>query len=393
MLAKDIINKLPSKYESSKSFVDSASKRKIELSLRDSFFEGYRNGSHELDVALEAIKLQGVCDIRYQDDYLERIILRTDPASLQKSYAFTGRSNPKETLVRLSGFFAEKKNSKSCVVRAFSESSLRLLDSGRPNAIENAYGTFEEIKVFVKCIEAMEQLDRDVPERVFSSNLLGDSKAFAQHRGKIAKIIRDFSEMVFDKDDDPIVAYGVIQNRAYAFIKGGVSVRIGSVIIPLSQYGHELALSDEMIDELEVDSVSADKLFTVENLTTFNEFFDPKAVVIYLGGFHNSVRRKLIQKIKSAKPDLNCFHYGDIDAGGFYILNHLREKTGIRFTPFMMDKATLERFLAKTKRLTKSDRERLEKMKADIRFEEFQETIEFMLERDAKLEQEAEMLF
>ena len=109
MLARDIVNKLLAKFESSKSFVDPTSKRKVELLLRDCFFDGYRNGSHELDVALETIMSQDICDIRYQDDYLERIILRTDSASLEKSYAFAGRSNPKQRLAQLTAFFLSKK--------------------------------------------------------------------------------------------------------------------------------------------------------------------------------------------------------------------------------------------------------------------------------------------
>lgn len=393
MLARDIVNKLLAKFESSKSFVDPTSKRKVELLLRDPFFDGYRNGSHELDIALETIKSQDICDIRYQDDYLERIILRTDSASLEKSYAFAGRSNPKQRLAQLTDFFHSKKNSESGIVRAFAESSLVSLGEGRPGVVENAYGTIEEIKIIVKCVEAMEKLEQDVPERVFSSNLLGDSKAFALHKTKIAKLIRDYAEMGFEEDDDPVAAYGVIQNRTYAFIKGNLSVCIGSVAIDLAQFGHELALSDEMINELQVTNVSTEKLFTVENLTSFNEFPDHDAVVIYLGGFHNAVRRRLIQKIQSAKPDMQFFHYGDIDAGGLYILNHLREKTGIHFLPYMMDKATLEKYFGKRKRLTKSDKERLAKMKLDPRFEEFVDTIEYMLAHDAKLEQEAEIDF
>ncbi len=393
MLARDIVNKLLAKFESSKSFVDATSKRKVELLLRDPFFDGYRNGSQELDVALETIASQDICDIRYQDDYLERITLRTDSSALEKSYAFAGRSNPKQRLAQLTDFFLSKKNSESGIVRAFAESSLVSLGEGRPSVIENSYGTIEEIKVIVKCVEAMEKLELDVPERVFSSNLLGDSKAFAFHKTKIARLIRDYSEMGFEEDDDPVAAYGVIQNRTYAFIKGKLSVRIGSVAINLAQFGHELALSDEMIAELQVTNVSAEKLFTVENLTSFNGFLDRDAVVIYLGGFHNAVRRRLIQKIQSAKPDMQFFHYGDIDAGGLYILNHLREKTGTHFLPYMMDKATLEKYFDKRKRLTQSDKERLAKMKIDPRFEEFADTIEYMLAHDAKLEQEAEIDF
>src|SRR6185503_17551568 len=36
-------------------------------------------------------------------------------------------------------------------------------------------------------------------------------------------------------------------------------------------------------------------------------------------------------------PDLPCFHFGDTDPAGFDILRDLREKTGRRFEPLLMN--------------------------------------------------------
>ncbi|MCR5517876.1 MAG: hypothetical protein K6F17_04825 [Lachnospiraceae bacterium] len=48
---------------------------------------------------------------------------------------------------------------------------------------------------------------------------------------------------------------------------------------------------------MEEVSVYASKVITIENLTTFNTYEDEDALIIYLGGYHNSIRRKLICKI------------------------------------------------------------------------------------------------
>ena len=106
---------------------------------------------------------------------------------------------------------------------------------------------------------------------------------------------------------------------------------------------------------------------------------------VYLGGYHNTHRRNFIRKIYQYNPKIEYFHYGDIDAGGFYILLHLRQKTGIEFVPYNMSIDILKKYSSYTKSLTDDDRERLKNLKNT----EFSETICYMLENNCKLEQEA----
>ena len=394
MLGRDITNKLLSKFESSKAYTEGPqSRRKVELKLSEPFFDGFRNGSQDLDVALEVLEREGFCDIRYQDDYLERIVLKTDVASIEKAYAFAKRSNPKNRLEVLNAFFATLKASPHSLIRDFADHCLELLSRGKPNGVESTYGDIEELRFVITCIEKILELDKDVPERVFASHILGDSKRFATYRNKVAKILREFSDMSFDEDDDPVAFYGVIKNKTYAFVKGEGRLRFGKQAIDLAEYGHELALSDEMIEQMEIERIPAKMLFTVENLTSFIQFTQPHSIVVYLGGFHNLVKRNLITKIFHSTQGMECFHYGDIDAGGFYILNHLREKTGIPFRPYMMDVETLIKFMDRAKEITKSDECRLQKMQDDPRFAEFLPVIQAILKNKKKLEQEAELEF
>lgn len=394
MLDRDIANKLLSKFESSKAYAEGPqSRRKVELKLSEPFFDGLRNGSQDLDIALEVLERERFCDVRYQDDYLERIVLKTDAVSIEKAYAIAKRSNPKNRLEKLNVFFVGLKESPHSLIRDFAAHGLELLSKGKPNGVESAYGDIEELRFVVTCIEKILELDKDVPERVFASHILGDSKRFATYRNKVAKILREFSDMSFDEDEDPVAFYGVIKNKTYAFVKGEGVFRFGKQVIDLAEYGHELALSDEMIEQMEIECIPAKKLFTVENLTSFIQFSEPDAIVIYLGGFHNSVRRNLITKIANSAQGIECFHYGDIDAGGFYILNHLCEKTGIPFQPYRMNAETLVKFIDRAKEITKSDEIRLWKMQEDPRFAEYLPVIQAILKNKKKLEQEAELEF
>ena len=59
--------------------------------------------------------------------------------------------------------------------------------------------------------------------------------------------------------------------------------------------------------------------------------------------------------------------------------------TNILFIPYKMDKHTLIKYAEFTKKLTQNDKERLKR----INEPDFKETIEYMLENNCKLEQEA----
>jgi hypothetical protein len=156
-------------------------------------------------------------------------------------------------------------------------------------------------------------------------------------------------------------------------------------VIDLGRLDGDLGLSSALLDNIEEVSVYASKVITIENLTTFNTYEDEDALIIYLGGYHNSIRRKLICKIYEQNPDKTYYHYGDIDAGGFGILLDLRAKTGIDFVPLYMDVAILEKYKDFTKKLTDRDRSRLKNLLGG----EFDAVIRYMLENDCKLEQEA----
>ena len=127
------------------------------------------------------------------------------------------------------------------------------------------------------------------------------------------------------------------------------------------------------------------RVITIENLTTFFRWHEPESLIIYLGGYHNGIRRTLLKKIYQELPKISYYHFGDIDAGGFSILKDLRNKTGIPFQMYHMDIETLKCYEKYGKALTESDRIRLKEMEKN---EELQEVVSYMLLHNVKLEQE-----
>ena len=145
----------------------------------------------------------------------------------------------------------------------------------------------------------------------------------------------------------------------------------------------------DMLLKMEVITLSKSKVVTVENLTSFYTFKDDEAIILYLGGFHNSAKRELIKKIYNFNPNLEFYHTGDIDCGGFEILIDLRNKTGINFKPLLMGIEQLQKYKSECQTLTDNDRKRLTELLCNPKADEFKEVIEHMLSFDIKLEQES----
>ena len=177
----------------------------------------------------------------------------------------------------------------------------------------------------------------------------------------------------------------IIKNPGHVYFKGKGKLTICGQKIDFSEMNGDMAISSEMLKNVDDITVFGDVVITIENLTTFNAFRCKNSFAIYLGGYHNTDRRNFIKKVYNQNPDKQYLHFGDIDAGGFYILQHLRDKTEIAFVPYCMDIKTLKENLQYTKKLTENDKKRL----ASLADTEFGDTTAFMLSNNCKLEQEA----
>lgn len=73
-------------------------------------------------------------------------------------------------------------------------------------------------------------------------------------------------------------------------------------------------------------------------------------LAIYLGGYHNPPRRKLLQELgryfKKNNRRVSLYHWGDLDYDGITIWQSLVEKTGLSFQPLFMDEETYFKHLA-----------------------------------------------
>lgn len=214
-----------------------------------------------------------------------------------------------------------------------------------------------------------------------------DTKYFEQIENRIAKVFRQFSEEYAEMDTMELLAeYGIYRTPNYVYFKGDAGISIGEEKVELSLLRQGIGISGEDLMHIRFSDLGRiKKVITIENLTSFFRYWEEESFLIYLGGYHNSIRRILLKMVYEVIPNAKYYHFGDMDAGGFSILRDLRKKTGIPFLSYHMDLDTLKRYKQYGKKLTESDRKRLEKLCGE---EEFYEVIHFMLEENIKLEQE-----
>lgn len=192
------------------------------------------------------------------------------------------------------------------------------------------------------------------------------------------------------KKDQILEFYNLYENPTYVLIKGDIRITFETSDINVREIPDGIALSNASLDKIKRITVNAGSVVTVENLTTYHDSDEQDAVHIYLGGYHNSAKQRLLEKIYSGSKSCKYFHKGDIDVYGYLILENLKSKTGIPFTALMMDVPTLERFYRAGiyKELTAHD-VKIINAKKDTQLALYADVLDFMIANNCKVEQES----
>jgi len=99
-----------------------------------------------------------------------------------------------------------------------------------------------------------------------------------------------------------------------------------------------------------VVEVRAERVVSIENETTFNDYVDwlraqrRDEIVLLSEGQANWAVVRLLRLIAAAAPDQPLLHWGDLDRFGVLILRSLRRRTGLPIEPLWMDPETFDRF-------------------------------------------------
>lgn len=383
---KDLLNRLLDKYENTKR--SKGNRSRIRITTKDKVFEKYIGiDSYKYvdcynDTMLELCSNHFI-DIECEYETIKAVTLNVENVNMV--YEYLGRDNPDDELSKISDILNKYSFDN------FVDDFINFVKNYIYNKLDYPkiyFSDSKQLEILLNTFIKLFELDEDINKRDFSAKYLGDSKLFESIENKIIKIIRDFDSNEYLSDNDILASYNIVKNTSYAMIKNQLVFKLNDCLIDLNKLNFEYLLSDKMIKNLEIVKTKITKVITIENLTSFYAYNDKDALIIYLAGFHNHTKQELLKKIYFTYPDAKYYHFGDIDAGGFWIYQNLKEKTNIPFIPYKMSVHELESNKNNLKKLTKNDKIRLFKMKDDQRFIIFKDEINYMLENDVKLEQE-----
>lgn len=383
-----ILNALLDQYERSKSFVGKNVQNQSFNKRITDLFPGYADEANyelfsEVNLQVSSLEREGLITVKRKKrgkidtEIISSVTLVAN--MLDECYRVLGRQPKADKNAAIKNLLNEYCDRTQLLSGFCEEQFKRLAENKKVQYSED----LEKLEQILKVLAEIESVEEETFIRNFSIRILGDSKAFEHIKTAVVSLLCEYGD--YPDKECVLQDLNIVNNPGYVYVKGNGVITISGQTIDFGRLDGDLGLSSAVLDNIEKIEVSASKVITIENLTTYNSFVDMDAFVIYLGGYHNSIRRNMIQKIYVNNPDKKYYHYGDIDAGGFYILLDLRKKTGIPFAPLNMDSETIKKYKAFSKKLTEYDRTRLKNLLGG----EFDEVINYMLENDCKLEQEA----
>lgn len=387
-----LINKLLDKYENSSLFKNTNIHQIfIKLNMSDELFKDYYSNKaykyrDEIDSYIDNLSSLNLIKINKDSHIISSIELNLN--NLDKAYNYVNRISKltvyNEYLSLLNKFKSEEN---SAVLQGFIIKIEDLLN--KKESIKKYFNSYDELLFLLNGIKNIEENKEEILLRNFSNKVFKDSKYLARHIQKFISIFNEFGNFDFIDDNEFLNYFNIYKNPTFTYIKGNIIFKINDQIINLSKLKDSISLTEEEINNLTILEINSDKILTIENLTTFYYFESDEFISIYLAGFNNSIKAKLLKKIYDFNTKISFYHFGDIDCNGFTILIHLMKETQIDIKPYLMNKEILLKYIKHSDPLTNSDENKLNLFLTKKEYEPFYEVIKAMLLHRCKLEQEA----
>ncbi len=387
---KEIINKMLDIYERRGAYKKQPDEiRAITIEISKAFPEYADSYNHSAYLAVNAaveslIRSNLVTAQATERGSYEKIRFRPDHA--EEAYTFAKRKPLGDKFEELTEVLLSYKNTGIDLLDQIVSDFQSRVDAGKkiPYGIE--YDA-SHMKTVLTTLAAVLTLQNETYVRNLSNALFKDSKTFQKdYKATIQSILYDYTEASVERDRI-LEVYNLYDNPTYVLLKGDAVISSGQTQIFLKELTGGIAVPEKALEDIKRVDIRSSRIITVENLTTFHDCTDHEDLYIYLGGFHNKSKEKLLKMIYAQNPDRTYLHMGDLDVYGFAILESLKTRTGIPFAPLEMDVNTLQRYFEAGlyKELTPADR----KLMDAPALQQYEDVFRFMLDHNCKVEQES----
>ncbi len=252
-------------------------------------------------------------------------------------------------------------------------------------------------------LSALSTLETETPYRVFSVRTFNDSKRFDVLKPAIVHLARLANpEWKSLPAKDILREFNLVANPNYIHMAGNWQLTTQSgEILSLDGFTPSVGFPAAQIETIQSVTIHANSVLCIENLTSFHEFLRAQAThnisssseaegvqyatLCLMGNPSPSIRR-LLHLISETIP---MYIWSDMDYGGFNILSQLRRRVNVRIQPYLMDISTFEKYARLSHPLTQTDIRNLKHLCARPELFDIRSTIEYLIDRGLKLEQEA----
>jgi DNA topoisomerase VI, subunit A len=392
--AKEILQKLFVKYYKRKDkYGEIKNGRRIMLKITE-LYKDYEHNNCDLKVKTaidEATQKLKNCHyikvdyLQYSDDvvkiYLNEDMLFEAENYMQHQYGIVARdyqvSQMKKLIATyqtkgaLTGFYCDK-------LKAGISSTIMEIDIMKEQDI-------------LQMLQFIQNNRRNLYVREVSMLVFGTSKYFEEKcYENVCSIIREAigqKALEHEQNDEILRRYHIGNVEQEIIIKGDCAVEMTSYTLQAKYFPAGIAVSAKDISKIRKININVERLITIENKTAFYRFNKREYITIYLGGYANRYQVAFLKKLAVDNPTMGYYHFGDIDAGGFLIHQHLCRETNIAFQLFGMGVEALQNPIYKNSlvKITEYDTKRLRGLK-DVPL--YREAVEMMLDKKIKLEQE-----
>lgn len=168
----------------------------------------------------------------------------------------------------------------------------------------------------------------EIDERHFSSKVFLDSKRLKSIRGKVAKILKLTQPDIPSElsPEEVLQLFGVVPIKHPIFVSGPIRVEASNGKTVIADFPPCIGIWPDSVKQLHLESPIT-VITTIENLATFIRYVEQEKegneLVLYTAGIPSPALLRFYQFLIQMAPSVALRHWGDIDVGGFVILNIL----------------------------------------------------------------------
>jgi hypothetical protein len=184
----------------------------------------------------------------------------------------------------------------------------------------------EEAGRFLRSLDAVLRRPSDDQRdlRTFSAQSLGNSKLLEEQRWRILAWLAGLGRIPRDLDEEDAAAAAGLEKFEHPVLVAG-SIRLNGRNLADLTY---LGIAPEDVGRLGPSS-DLQAVLTVENFASFNRYvreaLQPGEGVIYTAGFPTRAVLAVVSRLTSMSG-ARLWHWGDIDAGGVRIAEHIAQR-------------------------------------------------------------------